>query len=875
MEQYRYCQGYNKIDNRKNEISTVKNTITNIEIQKQKLNVLMNTCTHPQQKAELQAHIFTLEAEMQKLKHTLAASLLSFNSVKETLNNSWSSQNVVDSGVSTVSGTTTPGIIRESGVTPNNSNMLNNSVLQQNNLPYFSQNKDEDVLSHQGSVLSLDWSVFSENSIETPLNVLNDLNNIYNSFNFPSNNNNTGLYEHVLADNNLLQDTLKLKANHSDKTGKQTFTNNLQTVANQAVNLNQSINEISQYRSDTLVAVQALPELFRLLNDPNLSVIVNTTQILHQMSKKDATRQVIIANPQIVSKIIFLLSNAEMDSSLCLNTVGIIHNFSQHKDILLTLNNLKAPIYLLRLLKSNVEGVLNYTIAALHNFLLYCDQSRALVKQYKVVNLLIPLLKKDNVKFLAIVTDCLQLLAYDCQDTRWGILSNDGLNDIINLIKIHSYEKLLYSTCRLIKVLSVCQSCKTNLIELGAVNSLSGLLLHNSHRLLSNCLWALRNLSDSAASNPDGYEQLVQASIIYLANPDSQISVCAAGILMNLTCNNPTNKSIAIKYSSIEVILNTIPASLENYDLLDPLICTLKHLTCRNPESELARDKISSLNGFSLICNILLRSYPLGITKASLGLIRNLALSKKHLSSLNSLKIPTIMQTLALNAYNKMSSMSVTSNGLNFNDSDLDKVTIFKEIIEGSIGTILIFTTDFSLSDQLIESEFLSLLIKLTFLPINNDNLVRTSVSLFTKIIKIFDTVSLIDKLTPLLFKDNSKEYVYLIERLHQLSSSNSEEISTCASILLFKLSEIFNAVHSKAEVSNPNCSFDNEIFSLQQSDTTMCENMVPLFESNELSWEITDLGKSIMEIERYASDNFLNLPKKSDCEIFFKQNSS
>ena len=64
---------------------------------------------------------------------------------------------------------------------------------------------------------------------------------------------------------------------------------------------------------------------------------------------------------------------------------------------------------------------------------------------------------------------------------------------------------------------------------------------HQSQRLVQNCLWTLRNLSDEA-TRCETHEQMLQMLVQVLQSNDINIVTCAAGILSNLTCNNQRNK---------------------------------------------------------------------------------------------------------------------------------------------------------------------------------------------------------------------------------------------------------------------------------------------------------------------------------------------
>lgn len=90
-------------------------------------------------------------------------------------------------------------------------------------------------------------------------------------------------------------------------------------------------------------------------------------------------------------------------------------------------------------------------------------------------------------------------------------------------------------------VLSVCASNKPVIVEAGGIQALAMHLGHPSQRLVQNCLWTLRNLSD-AGTKVGGLDTLLQQLVQILQSADVNVVTCAAGILSNLTCNNQRNK---------------------------------------------------------------------------------------------------------------------------------------------------------------------------------------------------------------------------------------------------------------------------------------------------------------------------------------------
>lgn len=65
-----------------------------------------------------------------------------------------------------------------------------------------------------------------------------------------------------------------------------------------------------------------------------------------------------------------------------------------------------------------MESVLFYAITTLHNLLLYQEGAKMAVRLADGLQKMVPLLNKNNPKFLAITTDCLQLLAYGNQESK-------------------------------------------------------------------------------------------------------------------------------------------------------------------------------------------------------------------------------------------------------------------------------------------------------------------------------------------------------------------------------------------------------------------------------------------------------------------------
>lgn len=101
-----------------------------------------------------------------------------------------------------------------------------------------------------------------------------------------------------------------------------------------------------------------------------------------------------------------------------------------------------------------------------------------------------------------------------------------------------------------------------------------------SHHLVQNCLWTLRNLSD-AATKVDGLEGLLGSLVQLLAATDVNVVTCAAGILSNLTCNNQRNKVTICQVGGVDALVRTIVNAGDREEITEPAVCTLRHLTSR------------------------------------------------------------------------------------------------------------------------------------------------------------------------------------------------------------------------------------------------------------------------------------------------------
>jgi catenin beta 1 len=224
----------------------------------------------------------------------------------------------------------------------------------------------------------------------------------------------------------------------------------VQRLAEPSQMLKHAVVNLINYQDDADLATRAIPELIKLLNDEDQVVVSQAAMMVHQLSKKEASRHAIMNSPQMVAALVKALSNSS-DLESTKGAVGTLHNLSHHRQGLMAIFKSGGIPALVKLLSSPVESVLFYTITTLHNLLLHQEGSKMAVRLAGGIQKMVALLQRNNVKFLAIVTDCLQILAYGNQESKLIILASQGPLELVRIMRSYDYEKLLWTTSRVLK----------------------------------------------------------------------------------------------------------------------------------------------------------------------------------------------------------------------------------------------------------------------------------------------------------------------------------------------------------------------------------------------------------------------------------------
>lgn len=225
----------------------------------------------------------------------------------------------------------------------------------------------------------------------------------------------------------------------------------VQRLAEPAQMLKHAVANLVNYRDDAELAAKALPELMKLLNDEDQIVVNQASMMVLQLSKKEASRHALMNSPQMISSLVRAMSQTT-DMSVTRNSAAVLQNLSQHRQGLLAIFKSGGIPALVKMLGSPIEVVVFHAITTLHNLLLHQEGSKMAVRLAGGLQKMVALLNRNHPKFLAVVTDCLQILAYGNQEGKLIILASGGPQLLVNILTTYDYEKLLWTTTRVLKV---------------------------------------------------------------------------------------------------------------------------------------------------------------------------------------------------------------------------------------------------------------------------------------------------------------------------------------------------------------------------------------------------------------------------------------
>lgn len=694
-----------------------------LEDRRQKLMMMLET--NQTNKPQIQHQIRTIDNQMSSMASMQRQTIGDFGMQQQAMNKMnqtamWQQGYNIDSGINTAA-------------------------------PSMKAYDDDEVASHHSFQQQFEWDQNFQNS---PLNTASMTDQFNNS---RSHRVRQAMFPETM------DDAMEISQTQMEQVNQQAA---MQRLAEPTQRLTNNVSDLMTYADDADLASRVLPEVIRLLNENDLQVVLQGAQIINNFTKKEATCHVFINNMHLVSALVRTANNSN-DAETVRSTVGAMHNMSHHRNGLLAIFKSGGIPALVRLLGHRVEAVVFYAITTLHNLLLHQEGAKMAVRLAGGLQKMIVLLHKSNVKFLAIVTDCLQILAYGNQESKLIILASGGPAELVRIMRSYTYEKLLYTTCRVLKVLSVCSSNKPAIVEAGGMQALANHLSNQSTRLVQNCLWTLRNLSD-VATKQEGLEGLLQLLVQLLASSDINVVTCSAGILSNLTCNNPKNKQVVYQVGGIEALVRTITQAGNREEITEPAVCALRHLTSRHPDAEHAENGVRLHYGIPVLIKLLNPPSRWPLIKAVIGLIRNLALCPgNHLPIRDQGGLPKLVQLL-MKAY-----QDIQRRGLGA-PSMVDGVRM-EEIVEGAVGALHILARECLNRTIIRDLNCIPTFVQLLYSEI--ENVVRVAAGVLCELAQDKEGAEAIER---------EGATTILTELLH----SRNEGIAAYAAAVLFRMSE-------------------------------------------------------------------------------------
>ncbi|TNN07290.1 Junction plakoglobin [Schistosoma japonicum] len=416
---------------------------------------------------------------------------------------------------------------------------------------------------------------------------------------------------------------------------------------------------ISFYETHSAPAIQAV----QCLSNVDIDIVLNASTYLFHLCRGGYASFIARICPDVFDNVkipVFCPSTSKyVDVLHCIS--GIINYLSLCPDGQVTIIHNGGLDVINGLLLFPFESVLYFCVTAVHNILLSHKSAKGSIHRTCITSRLINLLnysveyvesntpstfmpsantRKDiNPKFLAVLCDCLYILAYRSESTKRAFKEQGGLSSLLKVIMVSTYEKVLWTATRLLRVLSAWIPVKYEIIAQDPhLNFFTYCLECHSSRVIANALWTMRNLSDIAVDkisldvSVNVVKQLLSrlkfsaygdsCATYYsgINRGDTPVSRCILGALANLTCRNNAAKSYVVRHNGIDLILQILYTEIseqKNYyhTFCDNLSQSMSSLTiqCKNEDdnSNICK-KLSGkiFNNNKIISNDHMTKYP-------------------------------------------------------------------------------------------------------------------------------------------------------------------------------------------------------------------------------------------------------------------------
>ncbi|CAF2382430.1 unnamed protein product [Rotaria sp. Silwood2] len=459
-----------------------------------------------------------------------------------------------------------------------------------------------------------------------------------------------------------------------------------------------------------LPPAQVIPELLNLLMEDDSVIVREAVLLTHMLIREGGeSRSEVIRNRELINTLLETFSKYIGDGKIIHALASLFYSLSQQQEGLRVILDCGGISRLISILDSPDETV-KFVVTILHNFLIvFQDQASSEIERCDGIEKFIHLLERPNDKLLTLVSDSLLKMSIYNVKSKIFVQNNEQcIERLLCIFDACTYDKLLLIISKLLPIISSGNEViKRTILQLNGLNIFEKhLRTTKSIRIRHNCLITIRNISNQATRMRD-IDSLIQKLVAILSTDDQQSVICSLGILSNLTADNRANKSLFFKLNGVQTLMQKLLMNADgNNDLIEVVLCTLRHVTARHDLENEARETIRKSYGIGNIIK-LLRDKNFkehwGILKATVGVIKNLALS--------STIIPYLCEQ---NAVRRLIELLIIIDRERLKISEDNKLDI---LLDNIIGALINLTKDSSCRSIIKEMNCTSIFIRFSHLP--------------------------------------------------------------------------------------------------------------------------------------------------------------
>ena len=336
-------------------------------------------------------------------------------------------------------------------------------------------------------------------------------------------------------------------------------------------NLVDGVMHLLHYKDDALVTEAVLPQLISMLLSSDVDNVAHAASTIYTLARKEAPRHAVVQNLELCPALAHVLLDQSCKSSnetkrQIMATITAISDDPKGRHALFRGQTISA---LVRMLSDPLEPIVKYALSTLHNLLTYMKPDvagpiRLAGGVTRMANLMSPTEKRNwSNRFYAILCSSLEILCIGDIGSKGLVADSNCFGALMGQIEDAKYEKLAYTSVRLLCTLSAYSAIKSDIIEsdgVGALMSAYSASAAYEKPVQETALWALRNLSDKVESD-ENIQPLLSECLNILSGSSGHADIlkqCAAGILCNLTCNSKNNKMFIVQNKGVDALIQTI-----------------------------------------------------------------------------------------------------------------------------------------------------------------------------------------------------------------------------------------------------------------------------------------------------------------------------